>query len=48
MHHEKRRRHFTGGDERGDSRQQTKRNEKSANDLHPAADYHQGRKRFAF
>jgi hypothetical protein len=48
MHHKKRRRHFTGGDECGDSRQQTKRNEESANDLHPAADHHQGRKRFAF
>ena len=48
MHHEKRDRHFAGGNERGESRQQTKRNEKSANDLHPAAYGQQGRKRFGF
>src|SRR4029450_4644810 len=48
MHHEKRYRPLTGGDDRGESRQQTKRNEKSANNLHPAADHHQGWKRFAF
>src|SRR4029453_9659835 len=40
MHHEKRHRHFTRGDECGESRQQTKRNEKSADDLHPAAYAH--------
>src|SRR4029077_10371136 len=48
VHHEKRHRHFAGGNERGESRQQTKRNEKSANDLHPAAHGHQRRKRFGF
>src|SRR4029077_8756169 len=36
----------TGSNERGQSRKQTKGNQKSANDLHPAAERHQGRKRF--
>jgi len=33
VHHEKCDRHFTGGDERGESRQQANANENSANDF---------------